>query len=332
VPAHPVSIVIPTWNGREILQRFLPSVTTGAAAYASASGAAVEIVVVDDGSSDGTREWLVQFAMQCGVPLRGVAHERNLGFGEACNTGMREARYDLALLLNNDVEITAGTIAPLITHFTDDPKVFAVHCKAVDLASGRAMGRGQAGGFRRGFLRVHDGYEPDASEAPPFRSIFASGGSTMFRRRRFIELGGFDPIFAPFYYEDVELSYRAWKRGWSVHYEPASTIRHQFSSTIGSAGKARIRRVSARNRLLWHWIHLHDRGLFTAHLAWLPAILLGSIASLRPTFVLGFVDAARGLAAVRTRRVRERKLAVRTDRQVLAATRRTPETEKKGPQ
>ena len=86
--------------------------------------------------------------------------------------------------------------------------------------------------------------------------MFASGGSTMFRRRQFIELGGFDPIFAPFYYEDVELSFRAWKRGWSVHYEPASTIRHQFSSTIGSAGKAhpsqvfltRLRCANARAR------------------------------------------------------------------------------------
>jgi GT2 family glycosyltransferase len=205
-----------------------------------------------------------------------------------------------------------------VAHFAGAaPPVFAVHCQAIDLASGRVVGRGQRGRFARGFLRVHESFEPAPGAAPPFRSMFASGGSSMFDRRLFLELGGFDPIFAPFYYEDVELSVRAWTRGSEVHYEPASRIRHRFSSTIGATGRARIDRISQRNRLLLHWIHLQDRAWFVQHLAWLPVLALASLVTFRPTFALGLFDALKKLPAVSERRKRERAARVRPIRDVV---------------
>ena len=148
--------------------------------------------------------------------------------------------------------------------------------------------------------------------------------AAMFDRARFLEIGGFDLLFAPFYYEDVELSYRAWKRGFEVRYEPASEVRHRFSSTIGAAGRGRIRRISQRNRLLLHWIHLHDRGWLAAHLLWLPAVGAASLVSLRPQALLGLFDAIRRLPLVLERRRRERALAVRSDREVIARTKKRP--------
>jgi GT2 family glycosyltransferase len=147
--------------------------------------------------------------------------------------------------------------------------------------------------------------------------MFATGGSAMFRRALFLELGGFDPIFAPFYMEDVELSYRAWKRGYSVQYEPRSIVRHQFSSTIGPIAGRRVERISQRNRLVFHWIHLHDAGLWRAHLSWLGVLLLTGPITMKFGFLRGFAAACTRLSAVRERRRRERTEAKRSDADVL---------------
>ena len=318
MPAPAVSIVIPTWNGRHILQEFLPSVLASAAHYARSGAADVEVLVVDDGSADDTASWLAVAAAESAVPLRTIRHERNRGFGAACNTGVEHARHALVLLLNNDVEIAPDTLAPLTAHFArPGARVFAVHCQAIDLASGRAVGQGQRGRFARGFLRVHERYEAAGGRTPPHHSMFATGGSAMFDRRLFLELGGFDALFAPFYYEDVELSLRAWRRGWEVRYEPASRIRHRFSSTIGAAGQARIGRISQRNRLLLHWIHLEDPLWLAQHLAWLPILVLTSLLTFRPTFALGFFDALRHVRSAHARRRREQAVSIRTIREVV---------------
>jgi GT2 family glycosyltransferase len=315
-----VSIVIPSWNGRHLLERFLPSVEHSARAYRRTSGADVEIVVVDDGSTDDSVQWLAGRAGASDGPIRVVALDRNGGFGVACNRGVEAARNPLVLLLNNDVALDPGAIAPLVRRFDRaDPStpLFAAHCRVVDFETNAVSGRGQLGQFRRGFIRVHEPYEPDAGDADLSPSMFASGGTAMFDRARFLELGGFDPLFAPYYYEDVELSYRAWKRGLAVVYVPESQARHKFSSTIGLQTPHRIRRVSQRNRLFLHWIHLHDMPWLTSHVMWVTLLFITAPVTFRFDFMRSVADALRHLPEVRARRRNERSLARRTDRDVI---------------
>ncbi|HYN10167.1 MAG TPA: glycosyltransferase family 2 protein [Vicinamibacterales bacterium] len=316
-----VSVVIPSWNGRHLLERFLPSVITSASAHQQATGGTVEIVVVDDGSTDDSVDWLTRRTRTAKVPLRIIVNHANLGFGAACSRGVLEARSSLVLLLNNDVALDADAIARLAAHLrhseTSSP-LFAVHCRVVDFDTNALAGAGQLGSFRRGFIRVHERYSPQGAAAGPWPSMFASGGSSMVDRKRFLELGGFDPLFAPFYLEDVELSYRAWKRGLRVGYAPDSVARHQFSSTIGkSASAGRIRRISQRNRLFLNWIHLHDRSWFIQHLLWVVVLFVTSPLTLRFDFALGAIDALGQLPEVRRRRREERQRALRTDRDVM---------------
>ncbi|HEX7778053.1 MAG TPA: glycosyltransferase family 2 protein [Vicinamibacterales bacterium] len=315
-----VSIVIPTWNGRHLLERFLPSVEDSARAYRKTSGADVEIVVVDDGSTDDSVEWLAGRARTSDVPIRVVALDRNGGFGVACNRGVEAARNPLVLLLNNDVALDPGAIAPLVRQFDRadaSPSLFAAHCRVVDFDTNAVSGRGQLGQFRRGFIRIHEPYDPDGSEADFSPSMFASGGTSMFDRTRFLELGGFDPLFAPFYYEDVELSYRAWKRGLAVTYVPESLARHRFSSTIGLQAQRRIRRISQRNRLFLHWIHLHDMPWLARHVMWVTLLFITAPITLRFDFMRSVAAALRHLPEVRARRRKERSLARRTDRDLI---------------
>ena len=316
-----VSVVIPTWNGRHLLEEFLPSVIAAAARHLTTTTAPVEIVVVDDGSTDGTAEWVTARSANSAVPIRLVRLAANSGFGAACNAGAAAAIHPRMLLLNNDLAIEVGAIQPLAAHM-DLPSqlgpIFAVHCRMQDYTSGEDVGTGKIGGFSRGFLRVHRSYVVREPAARPLPSMFATGGGSMFDRARFLEIGGFDNIFAPFYFEDVELSYRAWKRGWVVAYEPRACARHRFSSTIGALGQSRIRVVSHRNRLLLHWIHLDVGPWLFSHVGWTVGLAVWSLISLRPSFARALIEALKSWPAVRIRRSRARAEAARDDRDVAA--------------
>lgn len=281
--AHPnrnsgMSIVIPSWNGRELLRKFLPSVLTAVKAFETACRQPTEIVVADDASSDGTRPWLAAHFPQ----VRCGSSERREGFAPAANRGVQAARYGLVYLVNNDVALASTTLVPLLAHFTD-PAVFAVASQVYDYSTGVLRGAGQLGEFRRGFLGIHRRYfvsSPGANlkSETPFLTMFAGGGSSLLDREKFLALGGFDESFAPFGWEDVELSLRAWKRGFEIHYEPQSAVWHQFSSTITSRFSRRgVSAVYERNRLLTHWLHLDTLGQAAAHACFASLKLVGSL-------------------------------------------------------
>jgi GT2 family glycosyltransferase len=363
-----VSIVIPTWNGLSLLKRFLPSVISAANCYASQSNNKVEIVIVDDGSTDETVEWLQAFSQESGVRsqesegesrevaskssesidlvqlnpqsaihnpqselptaycllptvLRYVRNETNMGFSMTCNKGIAAAQFPHIFLLNNDVEIAVDSIAPLISGFADK-NVFAVHCRVFELESGRECGTGKVGGFARGFIRVHQSYatidDKKNVEQQPLYSMFAGGGSAMFDREKFLSMGGFECLLSPFYWEDVELSYRAWKRGYTVLYEPRSIVHHRVSSTISKLNQHRVRMIEQRNRIIYHWIHLQDFRMLVSHILWLT--LLGLTAPLRfkPMFFLSCVEALKRIPAIRKRRAEEKQKMKRTDRELFA--------------
>jgi GT2 family glycosyltransferase len=309
-----VSIVIPTWNGRHLLERFLPSVLAAAEQYRVESCAEVEILIVDDGGTDDTALWLAR-AHPGRVEL--LIKRRNEGFAHACNTGFSFAHHPAVFLVNNDVEVERGAIAPLVRHLSV-PDVFAVACLTTNLATGEASGVGKLGSFARGFLRVHASYMPRGTAAADLVSIFASGGAAAFSRAKLEELGGFDTLYSPFYWEDVELSYRAWKRGWRVLFEPESRVRHLVSSTIGKRFAARrVRAIRHRNRLLAHWVHIHDEALWRSHIRYVVALAVlapfrGDIA-----FLSGLGQALGRRREATRRRVQERAATVRTDRDIL---------------
>jgi len=267
-----ISIVIPNWNGRALLEKFLPTVVESARAFENDSRQPTEILVADDASTDESERWLR--AHHPGV--RFESNPKRQGFGPTANCGVRAARFRLVYLINNDVALTPATLAPLAEHFRDSP-VFAVTGNAYDFASGVLSGAGQRGRFRRGFLSVHSRFffPSPAPQMEPLSTVYATGGSSLFDRDKFLALGGFEEMLAPYGWEDVELSLRAWKQGYEIRYEPRSAIWHQFSSTIGSrVSRRRATAVYDRNRLLTHWLHFDTSGQRIAHAAGVSVKLL----------------------------------------------------------
>ncbi len=307
-----LSIVIPNWNGRTLLEKFLPSVIHAAAAFEAACGQATEIVIADDASTDDSRVWLRARWPE----VRFEPGDRQQGFAPTANRGMQAARFALVYLLNNDVALAPGTLPPLAAHFRD-PHVFAVASEAYDYSTGVLRGAGQWGKFRRGFLGIHDRFfSPSLGErgghvAPPLLTLYASGGSSLFDREKFLKLGGFDEMIAPFGWEDVELSLRAWKQGFEIRYEPQSPIWHQFSSTIAPRfSQRRVKAVYERNRLLAHWLHLDTFSQAAAHAFFLLLKLLAS-----PFAGHAEVWSAFAQAVARSNEVRARREKLRAKQQ-----------------
>jgi GT2 family glycosyltransferase len=145
----------------------------------------------------------------------------------------------------------------------------------------------------------------------------ASGGFSAFDAEKLRALGGFNPLLAPFYWEDVDLSLRAWRRGWKVLYEPRAVVYHATSSTIGARFRsAEVEFIAQRNRLITHWVNLHDRWWFAQHLGMVVLTLLASLLSLRRTFWRAFVAAAMELPKVLEQRQRERVAVKLSDREL----------------
>lgn len=252
-----VSVVIPNWNGKDLLAKYLPSVVE-----ALAGNPENEIIVVDNASTDGS----VEFLRDRLPAVRVLALERNLGFGGGSNAGFAAARNDIVVLLNSDMRVDPGFLAPLVEGF-GDPRVFAVSAQIFFTDPDKVR---QETGLTEGLWvngRLQVRHVLDERVRTLFPVFYAGGGSSAYDRRKFLELGGFDPLYEPFYLEDTDLGYLAWKRGWTVHYEPRSIVYHEHRGTIGRTyNEAFIQAVLKKNFLLFAWKNIHDWGMLGEHL------------------------------------------------------------------
>jgi GT2 family glycosyltransferase/glycosyltransferase involved in cell wall biosynthesis len=260
------SVVIPNWNGRDLLEKYLPSVIE-----ALAGNPANEVVVVDNGSTDGSADFLREHFP--GVTL--VALPENLGFGGGSNAGFRAAKNDIVVLLNSDMRVAPDFLAPLLEGFRD-PLVFAVSCQIFFTDPNKLReetGLTQAW-WQDGGLRVSHRNDPAVTDL--FPCFYGGGGSCAFDRAKFLELGGFDPLLEPFYLEDTDLGYMAWKRGWKVLYQPRSIVYHEHRGTIGKRYSPEyIQDVLRKNFLLFCWKNIHEVSRLSEHFffAWSGAVL-----------------------------------------------------------
>lgn len=257
------SVVIVSWNGRDLLEESLPPLLRAL----TRAGGSHEVVVVDNGSDDGTVEWLAQRYPQ----VRLVALQDNLGFGEGNNRGVRAASRDIVVLLNNDMIVAEDFLRPLLEAF-EDPALFAVSSQIEFPPEQRREETGNTRGrFRRGYFHLeHAPFRPAHFSRRRLPVLWAGGGASAFNRRRFLQLGGFSSIFSPCYLEDTDLSYRAWRRGWTVQVAAQSRVLHKHRSTSARRFPPQQLRALIEERKLWYlWKNFQFRRLLP-HFLWYP--------------------------------------------------------------
>lgn len=266
VDSTAATVVIPNWNGKELLAKYIPDICV-----ALAGNPANEILVVDNGSTDGSADFLRANFPEVTV----LALPLNLGFGGGSNAGFRAARNDVVVLLNSDMRVAPDFLAPLLEGF-HDPEVFAVSCQIFfsdPTKLRQETGLTQAW-WQDGGLRVR--HREDAGVKDLFPCFYGGGGSCAFDRAKFFELGGFDALLEPFYLEDTELGFMAWKRGWKVLYQPRSVVYHEHQGTIGKKfSQEHIQAVLKKNYILFCWKNIHELPRLASHFffAWASAVL-----------------------------------------------------------
>ena len=301
-----VSIIIPTFNGLPLLQKHLP-------ALRAADGVAdAELLIADDGSTDGTADWLAAQVPEACV----VRRPENGGFSRACNAAIARAGGDALLLLNNDVSVAPDFLAPLQRALESDPSVFAVNSRILLPSPGTRDEGEKTGGFHHGIFYVDCLREPSPVTAP---TLYATACAALYRRDRVDALGGFDELYSPFYWEDVDLSYRALKRGWRVLYEPESVVHHQHETTTSRLDPQFKAMIRERNQFLFVWKNITDPGLTRQSRTLGPLVALYHALRRGDRGLWdGYRAARRAGPDLRTRRATEVREAVVADREILA--------------
>ncbi len=258
-----ISAVVPTYHGAERLARNLPSVV----ASLEATREPWEIVVVDDGGGEIS-----------GLPpgARLLRLETNQGYGPAVDAGARETLAEHLLVLNDDVRLEADCVTRLWRRFPD-PALFAV----VPAIRSRLAACGDEGGkaarHRAGLVEIEE-----APATEPHTTFYPVGCCYLCRRDVFLELGGYDDLYAPFFWEDVDLGYRAWSRGLATLHLPQAVCYHEGSATIGEQPMSVRQTVWYRNWALFHLRNLRNPRLRAASLgAWAAYALFDDRASVR---------------------------------------------------
>lgn len=208
-----VSVVIPNWNGRHWLEPCL-------AGLAAQSEPPREVIVVDNGSTDGSIELLASHH----TDVRVVALGSNTGFAHAANVGAREARGEFVALINTDVVLADDWLERMSRTLRSHPGAGSVACKMLEMRDSRRVYdagdilRRDGACEQRGRFRLDDG-----SWDEPGSVFGACAGAALYRRAAVMSVGGFDERYFA-YLEDVDLALRLRLAGWSCRYEPAVAL------------------------------------------------------------------------------------------------------------
>jgi GT2 family glycosyltransferase len=237
-----ISAIVPTFRGQARLDRNLGSVV----AALQATGQPWEIVIVDDGG--GGIRWDEPGVRLCALP-------DNQGYGPAVNQGVREAQGEHLLVLNDDVRLERECVVRLLRYFPD-PELFAVVPAILSPLSRCGDEGGKAGVWTAGLVEIQE-----TVSATVHPTLFAVGCCFLCRRSDWSALGGYDAVYAPFLWEDVDLSFRAWRRGLRVLHAPEAVCHHEGSATLREQRTLPDRdRIHFRNRVLFHLRNLRDPG------------------------------------------------------------------------
>ena len=258
-----VSIIIPNWNGADLLSVYLPSVLEAKKKYRGK----VEVMVVDDASTDSS----VRLLQEEFPDIKIVVHKHNRGFGKACWSGAQAARSPILILLNSDVKVAPDFMGPLV-ECLQDPTVFAASPLIFNDRGELSNVTISIPYFRRGKIRYRS-FAPqqllnDPAPLPnPWYTLIPIGAAFAVNRARFIEMQGFDDLFYPFYYEDTDLGFRAWRRGWKCIVVPEARVTHYHTGTIARSFKQlKVSAIRKRNRLFYLWKNLTSTRLLRQHI------------------------------------------------------------------
>lgn len=303
-----ISIVIPNFNGKIIIQKNLSKVLDSLKDFKGEK----EIIFVDDASKDGSLEYLKSLKEK-DVKIYVLSNSKNLGFSSSVNKGVESAKNEIVILLNTDVSPQKDFLKPLLEHFKEE-NVFAVGAMDKSIEGDKVVLRGRGlGVWRKGFL-VHRRGEVDKTN-----TLWVSGGSSAYRKSIWDKLGGLNELYNPFYWEDIDLSYRALKSGYKILFEAKSIVTHEHlkGAIKENYSDAKIKATAYRNQFIFVWENATDYKLLTQHFVYLPYHLVNAILRGDLAFFIGFFKALSLILKIVKSSLKYQKYFVKKDSEVV---------------
>ncbi len=280
-------IIVLNYNGCDLLQRNMPSVVKAA----RASSNKIRVSVLDNGSTDKSGPYIRESFPEVDFTVS----PKNLLL-VSYNDFLQKVSEPLVILLNNDIELEPDSIDYLLEHFNDD-KVFFVAPKIMDAAGKHVTGGCMDFAFRLGLFRnkLKTNILNDYS--------FFVGSSAAYDRNKFLSLGGYDPVYLPGTYEDLDICYRSWQRGWTGIYDERSVAYHQDSASFSKVyGDEKRQAISARNAYICAWSNVRDKKILFLSIMLYPLSLLFNIVRMRFDLARGSIWALLFLPRIIKRR------------------------------
>ena len=306
-----IDVIIPNYNGSGLVKKNLPQVLTQVKKYNA------NIIIADDHSKFEDFEELSKFIKELQDKREKVVlqrNEKNLGFSSTVNKGVAASKADFIVLLNTDVYPEKDFLDAALADFIQDENLFGVGLmdKSIEDNDTVLRGRGLAS-WQKGFL-LHKRGEVDKTD-----TFWVSGGSSVIRRELFVKLGGLDTLYDPFYWEDIDLSYRAKKSGYELKFEFKSVVehRHEEGAIKKYYSSSKVKTIAYRNQFIFVWKNISDPSLILSHLVWFPYHVVSAFLRLDAPFILGFICAIVRLPLIINKRYIQAKFYKKRDRDLF---------------
>jgi GT2 family glycosyltransferase len=235
-------LVILNYNGRHHLEHLLPTALREAENY----GPDCQVVVLDNRSTQDDVAWVAREFPEVKV---WVAPRNEYLF--SYNEYAKQSDAEILVLLNNDLKLCENFLPPLLRHFSS-PDVFSVGATSLDWEGKEFTCGPSVLTYQNGFYD----WKYDCSRQELCHTFFTSGGFMAVDRRKFLELGGFDRLYYPAYVEDVDVCFRAWRRGWRCIFEPNSMVLHREGGSWKKVKNSSVDVKLLRNSLIFQWLNL----------------------------------------------------------------------------
>lgn len=274
-----ISVVIPSFNGKNLLEENIPFLLSSL----ESENIDFELIVCDDASTDDSLNFLKTNFPEIII----LKNETNKGFSPTINLGILAAKKDLIFILNNDVKMTDFYFGHQLKYFENDD-TFGVMGKIIG-TGGETQDTAKYPNIEGLKIKGSTNFELKNTRSDFWIPTFMlSGANALIDRKKIQLLIGFDEIYAPFYWEDVDLSIRAWRLGWKCYYEPNSVCIHPTSTTIGKLFKKKqVSIISDRNKFIFHSLHL-DKNLLSKYKMKLFFKFLGCLFIFRFSFLKSY--------------------------------------------
>lgn len=259
-----------------------------------------EIIIINDFPNKSIASEVKKIIPQVKI----IENKKNLGFAGSVNIGIKNSKRPYFFLINSDVILKDDSFKKTINYFKKDKKLFAIGLAQKE-KDGKIVGA-NFGYFQNGLIQHSARINFDTTQST--KNFWVEAGASIYRRDLFIKLGMMDELFSPFYWEDIDISYRAWKAGYEIKFDPSIVVEHHHESTIGKYfDKKTVLKIAFRNQLIFHWKNLTDKDLIINHLIHLPKYI----------FTPGFFDALIRLPQILQARKKIKEIFKKKDKEIL---------------